>query len=107
LKFQEAIGNVRKENRLRFLKNYWAEEAAKMPKIKINTPLNSSCALAHVSVEGKTGGEIENFLFNKFKIHTSPIQWEDLNGVRVTPHVYTTLKDLDRLKEALYQLSKA
>ncbi|ADQ17859.1 aminotransferase class V [Leadbetterella byssophila DSM 17132] len=107
LRFQEAIGNVRKENRLRFLKNYWAEDAAKMPKIKINTPFNNSCALAHVSVEGKTGGEIESYLFNKFKIHTSPIQWEDLNGVRVTPHVYTTLKDLDRLKEALYQLSKA
>ena len=107
LRFQEAIGNVRKETRLRFLKNYWSEEAKNWPKIKINTPQNASCALAHVSVEGKTAAEVENFLFSKYKIHTSPIQWEALNGVRITPHVYTTLKDLDRLKEALFQLSKA
>jgi selenocysteine lyase/cysteine desulfurase len=107
LRFQEAIGNARKENRLRFLKDYWSEEAGKWPKIKINTPKDASCALAHVSVEGKTAAEVESFLFNKFKIHTSPIQWEALNGVRITPHVYTTLKDLDRLKEALFLLSKA
>src|SRR5690606_38240828 len=98
---------ARKENRLRFLKDYWSEEAGKWPKIKINTPKDASCALAHVSVEGKTAAEVESFLFNKFKIHTSPIQWEALNGVRITPHVYTTLKDLDRLKEALFLLSKA
>ncbi|MBX2953354.1 MAG: aminotransferase class V-fold PLP-dependent enzyme [Leadbetterella sp.] len=108
LKFQEAIGNQRKEARLRYLKNYWAEEAAKLPKIKLNTSLDHrySCALAHVGVEGKEASEIESFLFSKYKIHTSPIKWEALNGVRITPHVYTTLKDLDRLKEALYQLGR-
>lgn len=108
LKFQEAIGAQRKEARLRYLKNYWAEEAARLPKIKLNTSLNPkySCALAHVSVEGKEAGEVESFLFSKYKIHTSPIKWEALNGVRITPHVYTSLKDLDRLKDALYQLGR-
>lgn len=108
LKFQEAIGNARKEARLRYLKNYWAGEAVKLPKIRLNTSLNArySCALAHVSVEGKEASEVESYLFSKYKIHTSPIKWEALNGVRITPHVYTSLKDLDRLKEALYQLGK-
>lgn len=106
LKFQEAIGNQRKEARLRYLKNYWAEEAARLPKIRLNTSLDPrySCALAHLGVEGKEAAEVESFLFSRYKIHTSPIKWEALNGVRITPHVYTTLKDLDRLKEALYQL---
>lgn len=108
LKFQEAIGNRRKEARLRYLKNYWAQEAAGLPKIKLNTSLNPaySCALAHVSVEGKEASEVESFLLSQYKIHTSPVKWEALNGVRITPHVYTTLKDLDRLKEALYQLGR-
>lgn len=108
LKFQEAIGSQRKEARLRYLKNYWAEEAARLPKIKLNTSLNPqySCALAHLSVEGKEASEVESFLFSRYKIHTSPIKWEALNGVRITPHVYTSLKDLDRLKEALYQAGR-
>lgn len=108
LRFQEAIGNRRKEARLHYLKNYWAQEAAGLPKIKLNTSLNPmySCALAHVSVEGKEASEVENFLFSKYKIHTSPVKWEALNGVRITPHVYTSLKDLDRLKEALYEVGR-
>jgi selenocysteine lyase/cysteine desulfurase len=108
LNFQNAIGNARKEARLRYLKDYWAKEAAKLPKIKMNTSLKSdySCALAHIGVEGMDAGKIEAELFSKYKIHTSPIKWEKLDGVRITPHVYTTTRDLDRLIEALYAIAK-
>jgi len=107
LNFQLAIGNARKEARLRFLKNYWAKEASSMPKIKLNTPLKAeySGALSHFSVEGMDAGKIEGELFAKYKIHTSPVKWEKLDGVRVTPHVYTSLQDLDRLLDGLKYLS--
>jgi selenocysteine lyase/cysteine desulfurase len=52
-------------------------------------------------------GKIESELFAKYKIHTTPVKWEKLDGVRVTPHVYTTLQDLDRLLEAINYLAKA
>ena len=108
LNFQLAIGNARKEARLRFLKDYWAKEAIKMPKIKMNTSLKPefSGALAHFSVEGLEAGKMEGELFTKFKIHTSPTKWEKLDGVRVTPHVYTSLRDLDRLLEGVNHLTK-
>ena len=108
LNFQLAIGNARKEARLRFLKDYWAKEAIKMPKIKMNTSLKPefSGALAHFSVEGLEAGKMEGELFAKFKIHTSPTKWEKLDGVRVTPHVYTSLRDLDRLLEGVNHLTK-
>jgi selenocysteine lyase/cysteine desulfurase len=108
LNFQLAIGNARKEARLRFLKDYWAKEASKMPKIKMNTSLKPefSGALAHFSVEGLDAGKMEGELFAKFKIHTSPTKWEKLDGVRVTPHVYTSLRDLDRLLEGVNHLTK-
>ena len=108
LNFQLAIGNERKEARLRYLKDYWAKEAIKIPKIIMNTPLNSSqsCALAHVGIEGMEAGQIESKLFEKFKIHTSPVKWEKLNGVRVTPHVYTAVRELDKLLEGLNFISK-
>lgn len=106
--FQNAIGNKRKEERLRYLKNYWAEKIVHLPKVKLNTSLKSeySCALANFSIEGMTPGEIESTLFSKYKIHTSPIVWENIKGVRVAPHVYTPLKDLDRLVDAITYLSK-
>ena len=108
LNFQLAIGNARKEARLRYLKNYWAKEAVKLPKIKMNTSLKQeySGALAHFGVEGMEAGKVEGELFSKYKIHTSPVKWEKLDGVRVTPHVYTTLNDLDRLLDGVHHLSK-
>ncbi|MEA5138771.1 aminotransferase class V-fold PLP-dependent enzyme [Arcicella rigui] len=109
LNFQLAIGNARKEARLQFLKTYWTKEASKITKVKLNTPLKPeySGALSHFSIEGMEAGKIESELFAKYKIHTTPVKWEKLDGVRVTPHVYTTLQDLDRLLEAINYLSKA
>jgi selenocysteine lyase/cysteine desulfurase len=106
LNFHQNIGTARKEARLRYLKDYWAKEASKLPKIKMNTSLKAdfSCALAHIGVEGMDAGKLENELF-KYKIHTSPIKWEKLDGVRITPHVYTSLRDLDRLTEVLKKIA--
>lgn len=107
IRFQLAIGTARKEARLRYLKNYWAEKVIKYPKVRLNTSLKSqfSCALAHIGIEGMKAGEIESQLFSKYKIHTSPIAWEQVDGVRITPHVYTSLADLDKLVEAITWLA--
>ncbi len=106
--FQNAIGTKRKEERLRYLKNYWCQKVKDLPRVKLNTSLKPeySCALANISIEGMEPGAIESFLFGKYKIHTSPIVWENIKGVRITPHVYTTLKDLDKLVDAITYLSK-
>jgi selenocysteine lyase/cysteine desulfurase len=106
LNFQYSIGNERKEARLRYLKNYWAEEAIKMERIRLNTSLKSnfSCALAHVGIAGLEAGEMESKLFGKYKVHTSPTKWEALNGIRIAPHIYTSTRDLDRLLDGLKYL---
>lgn len=108
LNFQYTIGNKRKEDRIRYLKDYWTKEAVKIPRVKMYTPLDTqySCAIANVGMEGMEAGVIESKLFEKFKVHTSPTKWEKINGARVTPHVYTSLRDLDRLLEGLLYVSK-
>ncbi len=107
--FQNIIGSKRKEERLRYLKNYWAEKAVKIPKVKLNTSLmpQYSCALCNFSIEGWEAGDVEGRLFEKRKIHTTPVKWEKINGVRVTPHVYTSLKDLDKLLEGIKEIAEA
>ncbi len=101
--FHEMIGTQRKEARLRYLKNYWCMKVKNTPGVKLNTSLSNdfSCALAHVEVKGLTAGQLEAKLFNDYKIHTSPIAWEYLNGVRITPNVYTRLPELDKLVTAI------
>jgi selenocysteine lyase/cysteine desulfurase len=42
---------------------------------------------------------------SQYKIHTVGIVWENISCVRVTPHVYTRLQDLDKLVGALETLA--
>ena len=106
--FQNAIGSARKEARLRYLKNYWAEKVKDTPKVKIHTSLKDqySCAICGVSVDGIEVTDLDSFFFNKYKIHTVGINWENIHCVRVTPNVYTLPKELDKLVTAINDAAK-
>jgi len=41
--------------------------------------------------------ELDNYLFSNHKIHTTTIDWQNIKGARITPNVYTTIKNLDVL----------
>ncbi len=103
LEFQEMIGNERKEKRLHYLKNYWMEKVKDMPKVKLNTSMHPKwgCAIGNVAIEGRKPGELDSFLLDKYKVHTVGIEWENIKGVRVTPNVYTTTKNLDVLVDGI------
>jgi selenocysteine lyase/cysteine desulfurase len=107
INFHEAIGSKRKEERIRYLKNYWAEKVQQIPKVKLHTSLKPqySCAICGVSIDGMKPQDLDAALFNTYKIHTVGIVWENISCVRVTPHVYTTLKDLDKLTNAIEQIA--
>jgi selenocysteine lyase/cysteine desulfurase len=106
--FHSVIGAQRKENRLRYLKNYWCEKVKDIPGLKFNTSLlpQYSCALANVSAEGWKATEMENRLFDKKKIHCVSIEYEKINGIRITPNVYTSLRELDQLVIGLQEIAK-
>jgi selenocysteine lyase/cysteine desulfurase len=108
LDFQYLIGNKRKEDRLRFLKNYWMEKVRNIPKVKIHTSLKPefSCVVGLFSIDGMKPAEINSFLFSNYKIHAVSIDWENIHGIRITPHVYTQPRDLDKLIEAISELAK-
>lgn len=108
LNFHNAIGAKRKEERIRYLKNYWAGRAKEIPGVKIHTSFKPeyACAICGVSVNGMTPAQLDQALFNTYKIHTVGIVWENISCVRLTPHVYTRLQDLDKLVFALEEISK-
>ncbi|MBI2720990.1 MAG: aminotransferase class V-fold PLP-dependent enzyme [Bacteroidetes bacterium] len=106
--FHNVIGAKRKEERLRFLKNYWIEKTKNLPGLNLYTSLKPqySCALTCVGFEGWKAHELDAFLYEKHKIHVVSIIHEKVNGVRITPNVYTSTKDLDVLVKALTNFSK-
>lgn len=107
LDFHLAIGSKRKEERLRYLKNYWMERVKDIPGVHLHTSFmpEYSCVIGLFSIEGYTPGEIDTYLFDKHKIHTVSIVWENISGVRVTPNVYTLERDLDKLVQAIREMS--
>lgn len=106
--FYDMIGAQRKEQRLLYLKNYWMNKVKDIPKVKLGTSMKPGfgCAIGLVSIEGKKPADLDNFLYNHYKVHTVGIEWENIKGVRVTPNVYTSTKNLDVLAEGIEKFAK-
>ena len=108
INFHNGIGARRKEERIRYLKNYWAERVQGVEGVKLYTSLKPafSCAIGGISISNMGSVKLDQELFDKYKIHVVPIKWEELNCVRITPHVYTTTKELDVLVDAIKKIAK-
>ena len=109
INFHEGIGSARKQERIFYLKNYWSTRVQSMPRVRLHTSLRPeySCAIGGVSIDGMTPGQVAGALFDKYKIHTVGIVWENISCVRITPHVYTRIDDLDLLVHAIGELAQA
>jgi len=105
--FHLAIGSRRKLERLRLLKSYWTEKVKNVPGIHFSTTMQParSCAICTFSLQGMTVSDLEIRLLEKYKIHTSPIVYENINGVRITPNVYTSFDELDRLVSGIHEIA--
>jgi selenocysteine lyase/cysteine desulfurase len=105
--FHTAIGSKRKEERIRYLKNYWASRVQNIPGVQLHTSLKPgySCAICGVSIKGLTPAQLDQQLYNTYKIHTVGIVWENISCVRITPHVYTRIADLDVLVAAIKKIA--
>jgi len=106
--FYDMIGAKRKEDRLQYLKNYWMSRVKDIPKVQLGTSMKPGfgCAIGLVNVEGKKPSALESFMMDNYRLHTVGIEWEKIKGVRITPNVYTTTKNLDVLVEAIEKFAK-
>ena len=103
IRFHEKIGIQRKEARLRFLQEYWTKKARQISGIIVNTPVDSqrACGIANVGVKKLTPAQLAKTLLEKYKIWTVAIDYANVQGVRITPHVYTSIEELDVFVAAL------
>ncbi len=107
--FHESLGIQRKQERLRWLQQYWTTRARSIPRVKLFTPSDPSRtgAIANVGIEGMKPGELATTLMDKYRVFTVAINTAGVAGVRVTPQLFTTTQELDVLVRALTELAKA
>jgi selenocysteine lyase/cysteine desulfurase len=105
--FHSAIGAQRKQDRLHFLKTYWCDKLRQNARIRLNVSPKPefSCALGNFSIDGMESDQVVAKLFNEHQILAVAVKWENISGIRITPHVYTTTKDLDRFVEAVLKIA--
>jgi selenocysteine lyase/cysteine desulfurase len=96
---QQLIGAQRKQDRLHYLKNYWMEQIKDVKGIKFYTSLRPEwgCAIGVFGLEGKKGTQIVDFLMREHRIHTTNMEHRAVNGVRISPSIYTMETDLDKM----------
>ncbi len=106
--FHNSIGGHRKEARLRYLQNYWTNKVRGMPNVVLYTPTEParSCAIANVGIKGMNPTELAKQLLERDKIFTVGVDNGGVNGVRVTPHLFTQPKELDKLVAAISRYAK-
>ncbi len=103
LTFHQLIGGARKEARLVYLRNYWAEKLLELDGVRLHTSLKPGFAagIANVQIEGVETGPLRNWLWSEHRIFTVAINHDEFNGLRISPSVYTTIEELDRFVDAM------
>jgi isopenicillin-N epimerase len=113
LDFQESIGLAAKEARLRHLRDLWVVPLRARGGLEILTPQDPRlyCAITSFRLPGKTSVEdniaIAQDLLDRFGIFT--VQRTGVAAgacIRVTPALFTSAADIQRLEHALGEISQ-
>jgi len=109
LVFNENIGIDRKAARLRYLRDRWASRLAQNPKCRILHSLDpaQSCGIGFLSFRGADPGAMAAALVAKYAIYTAVMNHEEYTGLRITPNIYTTLREIDVFADAVEKEVKA
>jgi selenocysteine lyase/cysteine desulfurase len=103
LSFHQGIGPARKEARLAYLRDYWANPLLQHGNVRLHTSQKPglACGIANVEIEGVAPNDLRDHLWNRHKIIAVSINHAEFRGIRVSPSVYTTIPELDRFIEVM------
>lgn len=114
LAFHNSIGGKNKENRLRYLRDYWVSRVRGFNGIQILTPDDPAfhCAITSIRLTGQVSAAANDALvkqlIDQYGIYT--VRRGGVTAgecVRITPSLFTKLSDLDRLVQALKEITKS
>lgn len=108
LRFHASIGTANKEARLRYLAAYWMDRVRGVAGVRLFTPRDPRRhgALASFGIDGMPARTVAERLMDEYRIFTVVRGLGDGECVRVTPHLYTSVEDLDALVAAIRALAR-
>ncbi len=103
LTFHEALGPARKEARLLELRDHWMKRLATHDRVHFNTSRRPGfgCGIANFRVDGLDTADLRGWLWREHHILQIAIRHEDIDGLRISPSVYTTFEELERFCDAV------
>jgi len=113
LEIQRSLGAARKLARLRYLNRYWrTRAAAALPEARFytNDDETMGCGLCLVEVPGADAEAVQKRLRERHGVLVQAMssgRAPEIRGIRVTPNVYTSLGELDRLLAGLRESAVA
>ena len=108
LSFHQGVGPARKEARLVYLRNYWADKLLENDNVRLHTSLEPgfACGIANVEIDGVAPNDLRDHLWDEHRIIAVSINHAEFQGIRVSPSVYTTLPELDRFIDIMDGVAK-
>ncbi|QHT65598.1 aminotransferase class V-fold PLP-dependent enzyme [Rhodocytophaga rosea] len=109
IEFYLQLGRNNKEQRLRYLRNYWVSQLQELNSFHFHTPIQAEercCVIVNIALNGWEPVALDKHLLEQYNIHVTAVTWENMQGIRVTPNVYTTLEELQLMVHALQQTSR-
>ncbi len=108
--FQNAIGKERIERRIKTLAGYLKRELKKIPGVRLHTSEDPylSAGLTAFSIEGLDPERIVDYVRERYNIVVRTIgnTTKDTYGVRVSTHIYVSMKHIDMFLEGVRHLAR-
>jgi selenocysteine lyase/cysteine desulfurase len=104
--FQNLIGPVRREARIRTLKSLLRKALEPDSRFRIKTPApdDLSCGITTVEVVGHDVVDVAAALAETHRIDCRPMKHHDLNGLRISLSVFNTEAEVSQLVGALREI---
>ena len=100
--FNENIGIERKAARLRYLRDRCAHRLSENAKVKTlhSEDPAQSCGIGFLSFRGGVDAQkIQEVLWKNHGVITAYSPHAEYTGLRITPHIYSTVRDIDTFSE--------
>lgn len=108
--FHERVGGAVKEAHHCRLTEFWLNGVKDIPGLKLHTPVGEdlSCGITCVELAGFPAPKLRQWLLDRHKIVTMDItrRTSEFAGIRISPGMPTTRKELSRLVDALQEAAR-
>ncbi len=104
--FHSKVDFEHRENRVREIREHIQNRVSATKTLKFRSPQmhKHGSAVVSIELESAQANQVAKRLFDKHEIVVRPFQTAKQNAIRVSPNVYSTFKEIDKLLDILITL---